>query len=177
MIHPPQGARPARRYCRSLALALFQSPVVQKEIATLRNAELVEYERLYSLKLRFLRLLFQSFLHEWRDGTPRARDLKRYMEGEGDLLHRFAVYSALDQAIHKECPEVWNWTGWPEQYQDPTSDATREFARKHWRSVLFFKYIQWQLDLQLASAQQHAIERGLSIGLYHDLALATDRFG
>ena len=54
---------------------------------------------------------------------------------------------------------------------------TREFARKHWRSVLFHKYMQWQLDLQLAAAQQHALEQGLSIGLYHDLALATDRFG
>ncbi len=159
------------------AVALFQSPGVQKEIAALRDAELVEYERVYALKLRFLRLLFQTFLKEWRDNTPRAAELKRYIEGEGELLDRFAVYSALDQAIHTRCPDIWNWKGWPEQYQDPESAATREFARKHWRSVLFYKYIQWQLDLQLAAAQQHAIECGLSIGLYHDLALATDRFG
>jgi len=159
------------------AVALFQSEGVQKEIATLRDAELVEYERVYSLKLRFLKLLFQTFLDEWRDSTPRAAELKRYIEREGDLLHRFAVHSALDRAIHKECPDIWNWTGWPEQYQDPESNATREFARKHWHSVLFFKYVQWQLDLQLAGAQRHAIERGLSVGLYHDLALATDRFG
>jgi 4-alpha-glucanotransferase len=159
------------------AAALFQSPGVQKEISALRNAELVEYERVYSLKLRFLRLLFQTFLKEWRDNTPRATELKQYIEREGDLLDRFAVHSALDQAIHKKCPDVWNWKGWPEKYQGPESAATREFARKHWRSVLFYKYMQWQLDLQLASAQQHALVRGLSIGLYHDLALATDRFG
>ncbi len=108
------------------------------------------------MKLRFLKLLFPAFLEEWRDDTPRVAELKRYIEREGDLLHRFAVHSALDQAIHKQCPDVWNWTAWPEQYQDPESAATREFARKHWRSVLFFKYIQWQLDLQLAAAQQHA---------------------
>jgi 4-alpha-glucanotransferase len=161
----------------SRAAALFKSPGVQKEIAALRDAELVEYERVYTLKLRFLRLLFQAFLDEWRDGTPRAAELKRYIEREGDLLHRFAVHSALDQNIHKQCPDVWNWRGWPEQYQDPASAATQAFARKHWRSVLFYKYVQWQLDLQLAAAQQHAVERGLSIGLYHDLALATDRFG
>ncbi len=41
----------------------------------------------------------------------------------------------------------------------------------------FTSIVQWQLDLQFASAQQHARERGLAIGLYHDLALATDRFG
>ena len=159
------------------AAALLQSPGVRKEIATLREAELVEYERVYALKLRFLKLLFEAFLKEWRDGTPRAAELKKYIEREGSLLHRFAVYSALGQAIHKKCPDIWNWKGWPEQYQDPESAATREFTRRHWRGVLFHKYMQWQLDLQLASAQQHAIERGLSIGLYHDLALATDRFG
>jgi len=132
----------------------------------------------YSLKLRFLKLVFQTFLdNEWRDGTARAAELKKYIEREGDLLHRFAVHSALDQVIHKECPDVWNWNSWPEQYQDPESVQTREFARRHWRSVLFQKYMQWQLDLQLAAAQQHALKQGLSIGLYHDLALATDRFG
>jgi 4-alpha-glucanotransferase len=160
------------------AMALIESQSVRKEIAALRAAELVEYARVYALKLRFLKLLFQAFLdNEWRDGTARAAELKEYIEREGDLLHRFAVHSALDRAIHRECPAVWNWQSWPEQYKDPESDATREFARKHWRRVLFHKYVQWQLDVQLAAAQRHALERGLGIGLYHDLALATDRFG
>jgi 4-alpha-glucanotransferase len=160
------------------AAALIESPAIRKEIDALRDAELVEYTRVYALKLRFLKLLFQTFLeNEWRKGTDRAAELKEYIEREGDLLHRFAVHSELDQAIHRECPEIWNWRSWPQQYQDPESDATREFARKHWRRVLYHKYVQWQLDVQLAGAQQHAIERGLGIGLYHDLALATDRFG
>jgi len=159
------------------AMELFASVRVQREIAALRGAELVEYERVYSLKLRFLKLLFQRFLEDWRDSTPRSAELKQYIAREGDLLHRFAVHSALDHAIHQQCPDVWNWRGWPQEYQDPESSETKEFARKHWHSLLFHKYIQWQLDSQLASAQQHALDRGLSIGLYHDLALATDRFG
>ena len=43
--------------------------------------------------------------------------------------------------------------------------------------MLFHKYVQWQLDVQFAQAQAYAQQRGLKIGLYHDLALATDRFG
>jgi 4-alpha-glucanotransferase len=42
---------------------------------------------------------------------------------------------------------------------------------------LLYKYAQWQLDLQLAAAQEYTRTAGLEIGLYHDLALATDRFG
>jgi 4-alpha-glucanotransferase len=53
----------------------------------------------------------------------------------------------------------------------------REFAHTHWRLILFYKYVQWQVDLQLADAQHHAKQQGLTIGLYHDLALATDRCG
>jgi 4-alpha-glucanotransferase len=33
------------------------------------------------------------------------------------------------------------------------------------------------VDRQLAEVQDHAIAKGMKIGLYHDLALATDRFG
>ena len=157
--------------------ALLNSPAVQAEIRELRAAEMVEYERVYRLKLRFLRLLFRVFLKEWARDTARARQLHEYIEREGDLLHRFAVHSALDEAIHKQCPEVWNWRSWPERYQDPDSAATGEFAQKHRRRVLFYKYVQWQLDQQFEAAQQEARQRGLSVGLYHDLALATDRFG
>ena len=50
----------------------------------------------------------------------------------------------------------------------------RSFTRRHSRLVLFHKYLQWQVDLQLAAAQEHARRRGMLIGLYHDLALATE---
>ena len=165
------SALPAR------AQAWLQSPECRIGIATLRSSELVEYERVYRLKLRFLKLLFRSFLNEWNQNTARAHELRHYIDREGDLLDRFAVHAALEHAIHRRCPDVWNWRSWPEPYQDPDSPAVREFARKHWRSVLFHKYLQWQLDLQFQAVQQHARERGLAIGIYHDLALATDRFG
>jgi len=161
----------------SKAIALLNSPTVQAEIQALRAAELVEYERMHRLKIRFLKLLFRAFLKEWSRDTPRSLSFRKYIEQEGELLHQFAVHSALDEAIHKQRPDVWNWHAWPEQYQDPHSAQTAEFAHRHWRSVLFYKYIQWQLDQQFEAAQQVAQKRGLRIGLYHDLALATDRFG
>jgi 4-alpha-glucanotransferase len=159
------------------AVKLIESPVVRRELRALRSTEFVEYERVYRLKVRFLRLVFRKFLAEWKRNTKRARQFREYIDREGGLLHRFAVHSALDDAIHKEHPDVWNWPAWPAAYQDPESGDTRAFAKKHWRSVLFHKYVQWQVDLQFASAQEHAVMRGMRVGLYHDLALATDRFG
>src|SRR6185437_9503465 len=41
----------------------------------------------------------------------------------------------------------------------------------------FHGWLQWLVDRQIAAVQKHAIDAGMSIGLYHDLALATDRCG
>ena len=151
---------------------------VATEIESLRSSEFVEYERVALLKTGFLKVLFRRFLRrEYENDTSRARDFRSFVEREGDLLHLYAVHSALDEALHRRHPDVWNWPSWPAPYQDPESEATTTFAGKNWRSVLFHKYVQWQLDIQLAEAQQYARARGLRIGLYHDLALATDRFG
>lgn len=160
------------------AVELLERETTQREIARLRASAFVEYERVYRLKLRFLKRIFRTFLErEWKRKTARAAEFARYIEREGELLDGFALHSALEDTIHSEHPDVWNWRSWPEEYQDPKSAATQEFARKQRRNVLFHKYLQWQLDLQLRAAHEHALARGLKIGLYHDLALATDRFG
>jgi 4-alpha-glucanotransferase len=170
-----EGVEDYRRSRR--AQRLRHRPAICAEIEQLRASPLVEYERVAALKLRFLKLLFAQFLREWRGSSARAREFQKFLDEEGTLLARFATYCALDEYLHKRDPDVWIWTAWPEEYRDPESPAVEAFCSKHWRSVLFYRYLQWQIDLQLRRVQQHARERGLRIGLYHDLALATDRFG
>jgi 4-alpha-glucanotransferase len=159
------------------AQCLWHRPEIQAETRELRETQFVEYERVAALKLRFLKLGFVQFLREWRRDTRRAREFCAFLEREGCLLERFATYCALDEWLHRADPNVWMWTQWPACYQDPGSPETRAFRQKHWRSVMFYQYLQWQIDIQLGRAQQRARERRLAIGLYHDLALATDRFG
>jgi 4-alpha-glucanotransferase len=164
------------RRCKR-ALALRETAEVAREIEDLRATPYVEYERVSALKLRFLKLGFAQFLRERRTGSARARAFEAFREREGDLLETFATYCALDEELHGRNPDVWLWTDWPAGYQDPCSAETRAFGKKRWRRVMFYQYLQWQIDLQLAGAQQWARDRHLSIGLYHDMALATDRFG
>ena len=148
------------------------------EIDALRAAPYIEYERVAGLKLRFLKLAFVQFLRgDWRRRTARASDFEYFRAGGGLLLEDFATYCALDEHLHRQNPDLWMWTQWPEPYRDPRSPETRAFREKHWRSVMFYEYLQWQIDIQLRRAQQHARNRRMPIGLYHDLALATDRYG
>jgi 4-alpha-glucanotransferase len=165
-------------YARSRRAKRFrQCDRAVAEIEELRRSPYVEYERVAALKLEFLKLVFVEFLRERRRGTSRSREFDSFVAREGQLLEDFATYCALDEYLHRRDPDLWIWPQWPEEYRDPHSDATRAFRKKHWRSVMFYQYLQWQLDVQLRRAQQYARDRRLAVGLYHDLALATDRFG
>ena len=145
-------------------------------LAGLRDTPHVEYEKVAKLKLSVLRVCFRRFRSLRHSGAAAAFDAYRLSQGES--LRLFAIYCALDAALHRANPNVWLWQDWPAQYQDPQSPAIAEFARQHPRTILFYEYVQWQIDVQLAEAQKHAVEQcGMRIGLYHDLALAIDRSG
>lgn len=151
---------------------------VQEAIARLRAAELVDYGGVARLKRGFLKLLFREFLRRhWATGTERARRFRRYLAEEGELINGFAVYCALDEVLHARNRELWIWPDWPAEYQDPESAETKAFAERYWRRVLFHQWVQWQIDEQLAEVQAAARAAGMEIGLYHDLALATDSCG
>lgn len=142
------------------------------EIAALREAEFVEYERVAQVKLTALRTLFAEF-----ERAGESAEFDAYIAAEGTCLRDYAIYCALDESIHAAHPDIWLWTDWPEEFRDPRGEAVERFAAEHADAVRFFEFLQWQIDRQLARAQAHALSTGMRIGLYHDLALATDRFG
>jgi len=150
----------------------FSGPI--PDAAALRASEFVEYEKVWALKRLHLKRCFRRLL---RSRGDRWNAFQEFVEREGAMLHRFAVFCALDEWIHRRDPQVWLWTDWPPAYQDPRSDAVRWFAASQSRRVLFHKYLQFLLDQQLAEAHGRALHAGMRIGLYHDMALATDKFG
>jgi len=139
------------------------------EIEALRASETVQYERVAALKRRALNLIFEA--------APPNCDCLRWIAAEGSLLRTFATYCALDEYLHAQNPNLWVWTDWPEEFRDPDSMAVRDFADSHADQLLFHGWLQWLIDQQVGAVQKHALAAGMTIGLYHDLALATDRCG
>lgn len=154
----------------------FASAKIKSEMAELRNSEYVEYERVGRMKLRFLKALYRHFRTQMR-GTERARKFFQYCEREGALLRKLALFCALDETLHKQDRNRWTWRDWPAEYQDPESEACQNFARQHRLTLEFYQYVQFVLAEQLGEAQEYAKRRAMPIGLYHDLALATDNCG
>lgn len=147
----------------------FETGDAQREKEELRATRHVEYERVAGLKRRGLDRIFA-------ESAP-SHECLEWIKAEGDLLRLYATYCALDEHLHAENPDLWVWPDWPEQYRDPENPAVAAFAKAHGREILFHGWLQWLIDTQIAAVQRHALDSGMSIGLYHDLALATDRCG
>ena len=159
------------------AQCLLGSRRQQERISGLRDAEFVQYEEVDRLKRRFLKILYRNFRLGRAAKPVRAKAFVAYCEHEGKLLDRFALYCALDEVLHKQARNCWTWRDWPMEYHSPDSTASRQFSTDHARLIEFYKYIQFVIDEQLATVQQYAKEQGMEIGLYHDLAVATDSCG
>lgn len=90
-----------------------------------------------------------------------------YKEREGQPLDDFATWCALAEK------HGGNWHRWPAALQHPANPEVGEFVERHGRAVDFHRWLQWQLDEQLADAQSQAVRTGMPLGIMHDLAVGV----
>jgi 4-alpha-glucanotransferase len=86
---------------------------------------------------------------------------------EGSALDDFAAWCALAEEYGGD------WHEWPESLRHPGADGVAEFVASHQDAVDFHRWLQWQLDEQLAAAQSQAVSAGMSLGIMHDLAVGV----
>ena len=127
-----------------------------------------------------LRTLFAEFLAGcWnRAGdSARRKRFEDYLAREGQALEQFALFQAIDAHLIAAGECGWSWRLWPEGFRSPEGPDARAFLEQRREEVLFWQYVQWQLDEQLGQLNRDARQAGLSLGYYHDLALAVDGQG
>ncbi|MBK8482482.1 MAG: 4-alpha-glucanotransferase [Proteobacteria bacterium] len=155
-----------------------QSPEFQRRLEQARQAEFVDYRLVAAIKRPVLEQLFQHFrtAHE-QPATQRGLDFAAFVAAGGEALRLHAVYEALQESLWHELGMIGGWPWWPERFRDPASPAVAAFAAAHAERVLFFQYLQWLADQQLAAVGTRCFQLGMGVGLYADLAVSTDRGG
>jgi 4-alpha-glucanotransferase len=169
----------------SAARKWYYEPRTQERLERVRASELVEYDDVYKLKLQALELLYAEFeakhLSVQPEGltfkTPRGKAFLQFIQSEGEALEAFAVFLALMEQQQQRDPSCWNWQEWPAVYRRPDSPEVGIFKEAHAVRVRFHQFVQWVLHEELDQAEDRARRRGISLGLYHDLALGSDRSG
>lgn len=84
---------------------------------------------------------------------------------EGRALEDFATWCAITEA-HKGLP-------WPTEFVNPASPAVSAWRGENVDRVLYYAWLQWVADEQLAHAHDAALASGMSIGVMADLAVGV----
>ncbi len=90
-----------------------------------------------------------------------------FLAREGSALDDFATWCALAERYGPD------WHQWPKSLQHPAGAGVAEFVETHDAAVDFHRWLQWQLDEQLAAAQSQAVQAGMPLGILHDLAVGV----
>ncbi|GAA1822041.1 4-alpha-glucanotransferase [Microlunatus capsulatus] len=126
----------------------------------------IDRDRSWTAKRAALELVFDV------PRTPgRELAFQAYRRREGRGLQDFATWAVLSEQLGATVD------GWPERYRHPSSPAVQEFAAEHARAVELQCWLQWQLDEQLAAAQQAGLRAGMALGVMHDLAVGVHPAG
>jgi 4-alpha-glucanotransferase len=164
-------AVPEFRMC-SAAQDLVASAAFTEELGRLRRASHVDYAGVTMLKHSVLRLLFETFEQQRRQGTsPRYDAYHAYVAREGDALLHYATFRALDEHHASD-----QWTSWPAPSRDPQSPTVRRFQQAQQREIDFHRWLQFELDTQVRNAAT-AAEAHLSVGLLLDMPLGSSPDG
>jgi 4-alpha-glucanotransferase len=145
------------------------------ELAQLRRAREVDYERLTSVLRPVFEAMHASFrrLHRGRD-TPRGRAYREFSEEQGGALRDFATFTALAEHFSRRSGDRFrDWRLWPAPFRDPRSDEVARFRDEHAEEVDLHSWLQFELDRQLADAGATARDAGLPVGIYADLAIGS----
>ncbi len=136
---------------------------LQKEA---RHADLIDRDAAWGAKRDVLETVYRV-----ERSAGRQLAYEAYRAREGRSLDDFAIWCALAE---RHGPD---WHRWPKKFTRPSGTAVAGFAAKHAETVDFHRWLQWQLDDQLATAQSTALRAGMELGIMHDLAVGVDPNG
>lgn len=126
------------------------------------------------MKMSVLPLLFAEFkARHLEKGTDRAKEFEAFVAEGGDSLVHQAAFDALHADLHAEDSNVWGWPVFPEKYRRFENSAVQKYIKENQDQVTLYMYLQWVADTQINEAQTLAEEKGMSVGLYRDLAVGV----
>ncbi|UVE94988.1 4-alpha-glucanotransferase [Dietzia sp. B32] len=134
--------------------------------AAANTDDTIDRDGSWTRKLEALRILFTVPL-----SGGRAESFDRFVEQQGPGILGFATWSALAGAHGPD------WSAWPEDLQDPESEAVARFAEENSEEIRFHLWLQWLVGEQRAHAHRAAVDSGMRLGILHDLAVGVHPTG
>lgn len=135
------------------------------EAARLRAAPLIDGPGTGTLKDRVLRRLFAA-------GPPEDPEVVEFRRAGGPTLEAHALFETVSAEMVREGHGA-GWLGWPAPYRDCHAPEIAELAARNQDELAYHLWLQWQADRQLARVQHAALQAGMRVGLYLDIAVGA----
>ena len=149
-------------------------PKICQRIAALRITETVTYTAVWACKRDALHMAFNAFEQDTCEAAENERAaFEVFVLEKGKALQGFGLFEALDQYYSR--PGQVGWQSWPSEFHQPDGEAVEKFARSHEREIRFYMWLQWLCAEQLREVNQAAVEYGVKLGIYGDLAVGVAR--
>jgi 4-alpha-glucanotransferase len=148
------------------------SEEMKSQVNELRSSDLIDYEKIASLKEKILRYAFEVFYEKQMQNNARNNNtiekFKQYISEEGEALETFTTFMALSEKFG-----CYSWQSWPAEFHDPSGTAVQDFKKFSAKEILFYQYIQWLIEEQIKEASLEVKNSGMAVGIYHDLAIGS----
>ena len=131
--------------------------------AARRSLDAIDRDAAWKAKRRALKLV-----HRVKRSAGRELAYAAFRAREGAALEAFATWCALAERLRRRLARVARVVAPPRR---PTGVA--DFVERHSTAVDFHRWMQWQLDEQLAGAQSAATRAGMALGIMADLAVGV----
>jgi 4-alpha-glucanotransferase len=132
----------------------------REELVRLRASPAVDWPRVRTVKTRALDLAFRSFYEkEWRPRSARSRELEAFCAGHARWLDDYALFVSLHDDIF--AGRVWG--SWPAALRDREPAALDQAREELAERILYYSWLQWQLDLQWHEARRLANQAGVEL--------------
>ncbi len=149
-------------------------PKIRQRIAALRITETVTYTAVWACKRDALHMAFNAFEQDTCETAANERAaFEAFVLEKGKALQGFGLFEALDQYYSR--PGQVGWQSWPSEFHQPDGEAVEKFERSHEREIRFYMWLQWLCAEQLREVNQAAVEYGVKLGIYGDLAVGVAR--
>ncbi len=155
------------------AQQLVVAEAFQAKLKTCREATMMAYEDVASLKLPVLQVLFTHFEHG--AATEQKESFRAFRHGCDELLRVSCVYEAIRQYLTAENPEFRDTGNWPERFRHAGAEGAAEFTRTHPALIRYHLWLQWVADEQMTAVKQAC--EGMAVGIYRDLAVGASPSG
>lgn len=130
---------------------------IKDEISFWRGESKVHYKFIKSAKYKVLWAAYEHFLKtEKSKATSRYEDFLTFHQAHASWMVPYCIFRTAKDSLG------WSsWKHWEDNLKNLDKDFLRDYTLKHYKQIMFFSYLQWQLQQQLISARESAAKCGV----------------